>query len=200
MRKWITATIASLLAIGFMVATPVQAVAQDPSDRNVSLDVDEADVRAVLESLFKDVGVSYSIDPQITGTVTLSVREQPFRTVLETVLRQANATYRVQGGTYFVVPKQEISITPNQSPDFVAPAAKNRLQRIKIMHADPQFIFMMLRGNAQFGRAPEMTALAVGGGGGGAGGGVGGGVGGAGGTGGGGTGGGGTGGRQGGGL
>lgn len=161
MKKMIASVTSLMVAVLFVFAvTP--AVAQDIESKNITLDVQEADVRDVLRILFQDVGGSYMVDPAITGTVTISVKDQPFRSVLEAVVRQVNGTIRVQAGMYQIVPRQEVTITGDQNPAFIAPAAQRRIQRIKIMHGDAQFIWQMLRGNAAWGRSPEISALALG--------------------------------------
>lgn len=176
MKKLLTSIASLTLSALFLFGAAAPAVAQDIESKPITLDVQEADVRDVLRILFQDVGGSYSVDPAIAGTVTISVKDQPFRSVLEAVVKQVNATIRVSAGMYQIVPRQEVTITADQTPGFIAPQAERRIQRIKIMHADPQFIFLMLRGNATWTRSPEITALALGniGGGGTAGGGAGG--------------------------
>ena len=167
MRKCIQMATVLMMALGMWAALPSAALAQqDVEDKPVTIDVVEADIRDVVKLLCDSVGVNYLVDAAVTGTVTITVKEQPFRSVLESVVKQVGATLRVSAGMYQIVPRQEIQISQNETPDFIAPTAKPRLQRIKIMHADPQFIHLILRGRAGFSTQPEISALQRGGGGG----------------------------------
>jgi len=68
----------------------------------VSIQFERVDVRDALRQLFKTVGVSYSITPEVQGTVTVDLKNISFEQGLQNVLRQVDATYRVQGGVYEV--------------------------------------------------------------------------------------------------
>ncbi len=186
------------VAIGAMM--PARALAQNPQDQVIpSLDLQQADIRDALKILFKDVGVSYTVAPDVQGSVTVSLHNVPFETALQNVLKQVDATYRVEGGVFNVVKREEPTNTilqsnPGQELQPTGPTL--RLHRFKIQHADPLLIYLLLLGRVPIGTTgPELSnATGVGGGGGGVGGGGGFGGGGAGGLGGGGLGGGGLGG------
>src|SRR5688572_19047757 len=141
MKKRISFALGAVLAIGMLAGAPVKSYAQDPSGQIIpSLELDSADVREALRALFKNVGVSYSIAPEVQGTVTVSLRNVTFEAALQNILKQVNATYRVEGGIYQIVLKEE----PTQGPGIeqgntVAP--KNTvIRRLKIRSADPQLI------------------------------------------------------------
>lgn len=68
-------------------------------------DVSMVDVREALRTLFKKVGTSYAIAPEVQGEVTLSVRNTPFLATLKHLLRQVNAGYRVEGGVVMIGPR-----------------------------------------------------------------------------------------------
>ena len=73
-----------------LVAMPSLASAQeDVSQKTIpSLELEQADVREALRALFKNVNVSYSIAPEVQGTVTVSLKSVTFETALQHVLRQ----------------------------------------------------------------------------------------------------------------
>ena len=102
---------AALLVVLLCLGASSRAVGQrDVSQSSVGkFEMNQADVRVVLHDLFKLVGVSYSIAPEVQGTVTLSLRNVTFQTALENVLRQVDATYRVEGGVFSIIPKQNTS-------------------------------------------------------------------------------------------
>ena len=97
---------ASLSGVVLMNVAP--ALAQGIGGNNIAaLDYNQTDVREALRNLFKMSGVSYTIAPDIQGTVTLSLRNVPFDTALQNLTRQVDATYRIEGGVYQIVPQEE---------------------------------------------------------------------------------------------
>jgi type II secretory pathway component GspD/PulD (secretin) len=197
MRKKITLALGAMLAIGMLAGAPVRAFAQDPSQQIIpSLELDSADVREALRALFKNVGVSYSIAPEVQGTVTVSLRNVTFEAALQNILKQVNATYRVEGGIYQIVLK-ETPTGGTEGDQGTRPEIRSTvIRRLKIRSADPQMIINLLAGSQSTGVFPDESSDAntPSGGNGGSGGMGGGGMGGGGGFGGGGFGGGGMGG------
>src|SRR5580693_10046632 len=107
-----TMKLAMSVAFGiFMLAAmPSLASAQseDVSQKTIpSLELEQADVREALRALFKNVNVSYSIAPEVQGPVTVSLKNVTFETALQNVLRQVDATYRIEAGVYEIVKKAE---------------------------------------------------------------------------------------------
>ena len=95
--KLILAAIAVLMAAQ---ASPLLAQqGGDPTQRRVTVKYDQADVRFVLKQLFDSVGVSYTLDPNVQGTVTVSLTDVPFTVALDNILRPLNLTYRVENGS-----------------------------------------------------------------------------------------------------
>lgn len=192
-KLWILAGLATCLALG----TPLKALAQtdqtppgqsqggagtgqDVENSNVaSIELDQADVRDALRTLFKNVGVSYQIAQDVQGPITLHLTNVPFRTALESVLKQVDATYRIDGGIYNIVKKvNDLNIGTGIQDTGPAPSTSNKvLRRIHIQHADPLIVYYMLLGLSLQQAVllePEMSALSKGrssGGGGGFGGG-----------------------------
>jgi hypothetical protein len=172
----------AFLAIGGL---PTSGFAQqDPSQQIIpSLEFEQADVREALRSLFRSVGVSYSIAPEVQGTVTVSLKNVTFETALQNITRQVDATYRVDVGVYNII--RRIADNPQGIPDqgVLPTGSGNVLRVIHIRSADPALIALLLgpaKGSQQYGGGPEITSLnrflsGGGGTGGGSGGGIGGG-------------------------
>ncbi|MBX7134332.1 MAG: hypothetical protein K1X67_16790, partial [Fimbriimonadaceae bacterium] len=132
---------------GLLVGAPVRAMAQnDPRDQTIgSLQLDQADIRDALKILFRNVGVSYSIDSNVQGTVTCDLKNVPFETALRSVLSQVQATYRVEGGVYYIVLKTVDKPDVSDGGGDASPTkAENPIRRLRIRHADPALIFMLL--------------------------------------------------------
>ena len=173
----------ALLALMVFSAAPVARAQDDVSGKIVTLEYEQADVREALKALFKNVGVNYVIAPEIQGTITVNLKNVTFETAIQNVLRQVDATYRVEGGVYQIVKREEPGAGTGDVVENT-PAKNNKVvRRIKIRSADPQFIAMMIGPNAgsqSYTIHPEMSTIANtgsagGGGGGGFGGGQGGG-------------------------
>ncbi len=161
MRKKITLAIGAMLAIGMLAGAPVKANAQDIGGTVIpSLELDSADVREALRALFKNVGVSYSIAPEVQGTVTVSLRNVTFEAALQNILKQVNATYRVEGGIYQIVLKETTQAPGQADPGNLGPAAPSTVtRRLKIRSADPQMIITLLSGSQSTGIAPEESTI-----------------------------------------
>lgn len=70
-----------------------------------TLELQDAAVRDALKVAFQVAKVSYTIDPEVQGTVNVSLHNQPLSVVLRNILNQVNATYRVDGDVYVIFPK-----------------------------------------------------------------------------------------------
>ncbi len=80
--------------------TTTQPVSEVHVEKLVSLEAKREDVRQVLRRLFRLVGASYAIAPDIQGTVSASFKNAPFDEVLQKVLRPVKGKFDVQGGVY----------------------------------------------------------------------------------------------------
>ena len=158
---------ASLAILGICIVggSPMTAFGQEDISQKMipSLQLDQADVREALRALFKNITVSYSIAPEVQGSVTANMRDVSFQTALQNVLRQVDATYRVEGGVYEIIKRAE-SVGPNISTGPTPTNVSTKvLRRIKIRSADPQFIAMMIGakiGSQNYSVAPEISTIA----------------------------------------
>jgi hypothetical protein len=121
----------------------------DPTQRRVTVKYDQADVRFVLKQLFDSVGVSYTLDPNVQGTVTVSLTDVPFTVALDNILRPLNLTYRVENGVYFVTvrPPEEAPLAP--PVDTTTPDEGVRLnlpEKVQLNYASPTLIAALLGG------------------------------------------------------
>jgi type II secretory pathway component GspD/PulD (secretin) len=89
-------------------------VSSDPSQTNIGkIEFESTDAREALRTLFKMVGVSYAIQPEVQGTITVALRNVTFEVALQNVLRQVDATYRVEAGVYSIFRKSDFGIVPD---------------------------------------------------------------------------------------
>lgn len=79
-----------------------------------SFEASSIEIREALRSLFSQAaGLSYSISPEVQGSVTISVRNMPFDALLKLVLQQVDAGFDLESGIYSISkkrpnPKQQI--------------------------------------------------------------------------------------------
>jgi len=149
MKTTLRLAVSALIAVVSLSVISTTALAQeDISQKQIpSLELEQADVREALRALFKNVNVSYSIAPEVQGPVTVSLKNVTFEAALQNVLRvETNAPLTA----------------PSDSPKNVSTLIT---RRIKILHADPQFIALMIGkkgGNQLYTVAPEMSSVTKG--------------------------------------
>jgi hypothetical protein len=169
------------LFMGFslMGGLPVIASAQDDFGSKIipKVEYDQAEVRDVLKALFKAAGnPSYTIDLEVQGTVTANLRNTTLDAALQNILRQVDATYRIEGGTYLIVKKQADTAALPTDNQTAAPTTNKVIRRIQIKYGDPMVIARLVGtqgGSQDYSLFPEMSTIinasALGGGGGGGG-------------------------------
>jgi hypothetical protein len=118
----------------------------DLSRKRVTVKYDQADIRYVLKQLFENVGANYSIDPQVQGTVTVSLTDVPFEVALNTILRQLDLTYRIENGVYYVtIRRPEEPTTPTTTTPIEETAPQVNLpEKIQLTVASPYLIGSLL--------------------------------------------------------
>lgn len=106
----------ALTALG-LFAIPTGALAQDTpedttatgiSNKKVTVTVESADLYYTLKLLFAQIKADFTLDTSLRGIqVTASLKNQPFRIALETILKSAPMplTYRFENNIYSIVPK-----------------------------------------------------------------------------------------------
>ena len=154
--------IGAALALGFTAAAPIaKAQGEDVEGKIIaSIELNQAEIRDALKILFKNVGVSYSVDPTVSGTVTVDMKNQPFITVLRNLLNQVDATYRVEAGIYTIVRReQETGGSAGGGTDIPPPTQSNVIRRLKIRSADPLLIMVLLGGSQSTALPPEISTV-----------------------------------------
>src|SRR5256885_9807517 len=96
-----------------MCFSGTRAAAQDQkppelTNKKVTLNLENADLRYALKLLFTSAGVNYTLDQAVQGSVTVALTDVPFRTSLDSVLRstqsQAPLTYPAEDQGYIITP------------------------------------------------------------------------------------------------
>lgn len=170
MKKYSNLLLICALAVGLVGAMPMNARAQanggqgsgDVSNKVIdSLNFQDTDIRDALKALFKDVGVNYVVYNDVQGTVTISLKNVKFETALRALLDQVKATWRIEGGIYNIIKREEPGQVTGEGQTPVVPAEQNYPVRIHIYHADPLYIVRMLQANGIqiTGNFPELSTI-----------------------------------------
>ncbi len=150
------ALLSAVVALGAASAGPVRAqnTDGDVSNKKVTLNFENADIRYALKMLFNMVGVNYLLDENVQGAVTASLTDVTFRVALENILRttqsQVPLTYRVQDGVYTVSLKQQEldQTTGTTTTETQEPEKKSRTVKIVVNYADAVELSYNLGGSA----------------------------------------------------
>ena len=141
-----------LLFCIFCIFTPVRWVlAAEP----LSLSVQEAPVRDVLQSMAQMAGRNLVLDSQIPGTLSLEIQQLPFPQALEMVTRSQGLCFREEGNTLWVASPERmdalygrLTVHPLEyisaretaetlKPLFSAPLAWSRDANAILFHGSP---------------------------------------------------------------
>ena len=151
------------LAMTTACMTPLAFAQGDILDHKISsAEYQNADLREVLKTLFKEVNASYSIPPDIQGSITLSMKDAKFELVLQNVLAQVNATYRYEGGVFVILKREDPTLAnPSQDPNAPPTKAGKIVRKIYIRSADPQLIAMLIGGTTGAGTQNWMASSEI---------------------------------------
>src|SRR5579862_3058585 len=109
-----------------------------------SLDLEDVDVRDAIRALFKNVNANYVVAPEVQGTVTIQLKNVKFEVALRNILDQVKATYRIEGGIFNIIKREEVVANPTTDTQNQITAVAQTPRRIYINHADPMYIIRML--------------------------------------------------------
>ncbi|MBM4189580.1 MAG: hypothetical protein FJ210_02540, partial [Betaproteobacteria bacterium] len=128
---WLTAM--TLLALsGAALSAPTSAVptsAALPTGGRIDLNLDGVEVRQALRLLADLSGQNLIIDEDITGTITLKVRDLPWQEALNLILASKRLTTEPHGGALRVLHKERQEERP--ATEFVAIP----LRHLQVEHA-----------------------------------------------------------------
>ena len=128
-----------------------------------------ADVRETVRQLFQWAGMSYTINADVQGTLDLRLRNVPWEVALQTVLRQVDATYRVEGGVFQIVRRENgpearptafFAIQPDLDRAYVRLGDLASQPRKLAAWVDPRFVLFSADGKMRKG-AEALEELAA---------------------------------------
>ena len=123
-------TLSLLLCATSLIGLCACQAAENPSAKRVNLEARDTPLSQVIDSLFKDTGLSYTIDPAVANLrVTAVLRNVGFEVALRQVARAAGIAYRVDdGGAYAFERPAAMQPRIDQPPPISDSAALEKLQ------------------------------------------------------------------------
>lgn len=145
-RLTLLAAMAAISLGGMPLKAAAQAGGQDEIGNQViaTLDLQDVDIRDAIRALFKNVNANYVVQPEVQGTVTITLKNIKFDVALRNILDQVKATYRIEGGMYTILKREEPIFNPGDPGPVPLTQPALRTARIYIGHSDPGFIIRML--------------------------------------------------------
>jgi len=163
--KWAVAV--ALVLVACAAGSAQEPAAVPSADRPITLELREAQISDALALLFRGGGMSYVLESQSATptTVTVSLKDVPWRRALQAVLEVANLTYRQEDNVYHIVAKQARPTRPpvleearplpptTPAPQALQGRAVSRTGRTKfelvvVRYADPGEMAAMFGGYA----------------------------------------------------
>ena len=148
-----------------LVSSPASVAQGAAGGKNVTINLQNAPVQTVLRSLFKSAGKNFTIDPNVTGFVTVDVTQVPFDTALQAVLAgtsppldapQENGIYHVGVSRPQAAPQSgggraDAAATPSTATD------PHHAYRIPVAHYDVAYMAYLVAAFSQKGGLPILV-------------------------------------------
>lgn len=116
-----TASILGLFAALVLCAPCVHAQTDSMPAKTIDLDLNNAPIRQALNVLFQGAGLNYTVDPEISGYVTVNLRAVSFETALKAVLKSTSpplvAVKDPDTGVYYVKIKDQGASSTGNEPE-----------------------------------------------------------------------------------
>lgn len=117
-----------------------------PEENVISLNMRGVDITEVLRVMFKWAGYNYSIDPSISGKVTIGLENVPFDAALRAVLEQVGATAVKEEGIYKIKP--ESATATGGFSSIGVPRTPQRLRVVEVRFAAAEEMARIFGGKA----------------------------------------------------
>lgn len=124
------------IVASLLLAAPLVGGAQNITDNpKVTVVARGHDVRQILDDIFVAAKKSCVIQRNLQCDLYLSLENTPFDQALQIVCRQANLTYEINDGVYFIHQKAPQAAIPTIHPAPVIPAPTPTLETPKVAKA-----------------------------------------------------------------
>jgi uncharacterized membrane protein YgcG len=118
--RWLLVILGILIAGTAVLAVGARTWAQE-EERLITLELREAPLDAALRMLFRDTPYGFTLDPGISGTVTVTLNEVTFSQALRAILDMNSLTYTKEGNLYLI--KRQVEVVNPPLPPIVTQAS-----------------------------------------------------------------------------
>lgn len=144
--RTVALSLLGLAALGTLSVSfaPGTARAQGLQGQVISCEFQNTDVREALRYVFKNTQASFTIAPDVQGTVTLALSNVPLETALQNITRQVGANYKITNGVIMVTKEGEATIpaTMTRSGGFPS-VAQGAASSDSIMLSDENYLYIL---------------------------------------------------------
>jgi hypothetical protein len=156
-------TVAALVLVCMVFVLAFGAtMAQNEPDRRINLELRDAEIRDALSLLFRGTDQSYTVEPAVTGKVTMTLRDVTLDQALRMMMTALNLEYQRVDGVYQVRkkpavtrppviesgPVQDIQRPAPSGARVEQPTARGKIHLITVKYADAGELAMLFGGAA----------------------------------------------------
>lgn len=95
---------------------------QPANQKKVTLQLSDAPVIDAIDYLFKNSGYKYTIEPGVSGIISLGLKDVPFEQAVKNMANSADIDYQVKDNLYTFTPKPKAVTVTTVSPTETSPA------------------------------------------------------------------------------
>lgn len=103
-----------VLAVVLVFATGVLYAADG---KRVTLQLSDTPVIDVIDYMFKDTGYKYTIEPGVSGRISVGIKDLPLEEAVKAVADASNLEYTVGGGRYIFKPRPKVEPIAAEVPN-----------------------------------------------------------------------------------
>ena len=143
------ATLSLLLCAIALVAPCVGQAADEAASKRINLEARDMPLSQVLDTLFKDTGLSYTVDPNVSRiTVTAVLRNVGFEIALRNITKAAGVVYRMDGETYAFSSRPEtygLGYSAGYPPPAAVLPGGGTVEKVPLQFVDPPEVVPVLQ-------------------------------------------------------
>lgn len=172
MRKtWTRMALAMVIAVAGLTASPVALAQGAPDEVRVDLNLRDADMKAAIQVLMKETGMSiiFEASEEPYPKISLNLPRVTAEDALKYICQSAGVYYRKDENGVYIISRKRPEVKPVDTPPVTAPVkAAKKVYKIKMMRADAQDVYEQmtfgvvsdpLRGFLEINRFKDVTNI-----------------------------------------
>lgn len=172
MRKtWTRMALAMVIAVAGLAATPVALAQSAPDEVRVDLNLRDADMKAAIQVLMKETGMSiiFEASEEPYPKISLNLPRVTAEDALKYICQAAGVYFRKDDNGVYIISRKRPEVKPADLPPVTAPVkVAKKVYKITMKHADAQDVYEQmafgvvsdpLRGFLEINRFKDVTSL-----------------------------------------